>query len=94
MNEIESRARSSFVLVVKNFLGNKETDNYTQSVEDMLFHFSRLGCNMSVIVHYLYSHLDHFPKNLGDLSEEQGETFHQDIKKKWKPDTKEDGMHT
>jgi len=29
----------------------------------------------------LYSHLDHFPENLGDLSDEQGEQFHQDISK-------------
>jgi len=48
MNEIESCAWSSFVLVVKNFLGDKKADNYTQLVEDMLFHFNRLGCNMSV----------------------------------------------
>jgi hypothetical protein len=75
MNKIESCAWSSFVLVVKNFLGNKKADNYTQLVEDMLFHFNRLGCNMSVKVHYLHSHLDRFPKKLGDLSEEQGESF-------------------
>jgi hypothetical protein len=81
MNEIESCAWSSFVLVVKSFLGNKKADNYTQLVEDMLFHFNRLGCNMSVKVHYLHSHLDRFPENLGDLSEEQGEIFHQNIKK-------------
>jgi hypothetical protein len=43
----------------------------------MLFHFNRLGCNISVKVH---RHLDRFPKNLGDLSEEQGERFRQDIK--------------
>ena len=35
---------------------------------------------MSIKVHYLDSHLDRFPENLGDLSEEQGERFHQDIK--------------
>ena len=35
---------------------------------------------MSIKVHYLHSHLDHFSKNLGDLSEEQGERFHQDIR--------------
>ena len=81
MNEIESCACSSFVLVVKNFLGDKKADNYTQLVEDMLFHFNRPGCNMSVKVHYLHSHLDRFPENLRDLSEEQGERFHQDIKK-------------
>jgi len=81
MNEIESCAWSSFVLVVKNFLGDKKADNYTQLVEDMLFHFNRTGCNMNVKVHYLHSHLDRFLENLGVLSEEQGDRFHQDIKK-------------
>jgi len=80
MNEIESCAWSSFVLVVKNSLGNKKAENYTQLVEDRLFYFNRLGCNMSVKVHYLHSHLDLFPENVGELSEEQGERFHQDIK--------------
>jgi hypothetical protein len=75
MNEIESCAWSSFVLVVKNFLGNKKADNYTQLVENILFHFNMFGCNMSVKVHYLHSHLDRFPENLGDLSEEQGKDF-------------------
>jgi len=35
---------------------------------------------MSVKVHFLHSHLDYFPENLGAMSEEQGEHFHQDIK--------------
>ena len=35
---------------------------------------------MSVEVHFLLSHLDYFPENLGALSEEQGERFYQDIK--------------
>ena len=35
---------------------------------------------MSYKVHFLHSHLDNFPENLGDYSEEQGERFHQDIK--------------
>ncbi|GFX95346.1 uncharacterized protein TNCV_849361 [Trichonephila clavipes] len=35
---------------------------------------------MSVQVHFLHSHLDYFPENLGAVSEEQGERFHQDIK--------------
>jgi hypothetical protein len=49
MNKIESCAWSSFVLVVKNFLGNKMADNYIQLVEDMLFHFNRFGCNMNEV---------------------------------------------
>jgi hypothetical protein len=53
---------------VKNFLGNKKADNYTQLVEDMLFHVNRFGCNMSVKVHYLHGYLDRFQENLGDLS--------------------------
>ena len=35
---------------------------------------------MSIKVHFLFSHLERFPDNLGDYSEEQGERFHQDIK--------------
>ena len=35
---------------------------------------------MSIKVHFLQSHLDRFPENLGDFSEEQGKRFHQDIK--------------
>ena len=35
---------------------------------------------MSLKVHFLDSHLEYFPKNLGEVSEEQGERFHQDMK--------------
>jgi len=46
----------------------------------MLKNFKVLGCKMSLKLHFLYSHLDYFPENLGDVSEEQGERFHQDLK--------------
>ena len=32
---------------------------------------------MSVKLHFLHSHLEYFPDNLGYYSEEQGERFHQ-----------------
>ncbi|GBN80326.1 hypothetical protein AVEN_27723-1 [Araneus ventricosus] len=35
---------------------------------------------MSLKFHFLNSHLDYFPENLGAISEEHGERFHQDIK--------------
>ena len=35
---------------------------------------------MSFKLHFLNSHLDYFPENLGAVREEQGERFHQDIK--------------
>ena len=34
---------------------------------------------MSLKVHVLHSHLDFFAENLGDVSDEHGERFHQDI---------------
>ena len=35
---------------------------------------------MSIKVHFLFSHIENFPENLGDVSDEQSERFHQDIK--------------
>ena len=46
----------------------------------MLQNFQVLGGRMSIKLYYLFSHLDYFPENLGDVSEEQGERFHQDIR--------------
>jgi hypothetical protein len=34
-----------------------------------------------VKVNYLHGHLDRFPEDVGDLSAEEGERFHQDIKR-------------
>ncbi|UYV80151.1 hypothetical protein LAZ67_18001830 [Cordylochernes scorpioides] len=34
---------------------------------------------MSIKIHFLHSHLDFFPDNLGAVSDEHGELFHQDI---------------
>ena len=79
LTNIERKAWSSFVNVVKNFLGKHRADNYSEIVQDMLTNFKNLGCNMSIKVHYLHSHLDRFPENIGHLSEEQDERFHQDI---------------
>ena len=31
-------------------------------------------------MHYLLSHIDRFPENLGAMSDEQGERFYQDLK--------------
>ena len=34
---------------------------------------------MTLKLHFLFSHLDSFPTNLGSESDEQGERFHQDM---------------
>lgn len=76
----ERSAWQSFREVVTKFLGNEKDPNYVNIVEKLLQNFQKLGCLMSLKVHYLHSHLDRFPENLGDFSEEQGERFHQDLK--------------
>ena len=61
-----------------------EVSNYKLSecekeIEELLKSFRQLRAWMSVKLHFLRSHLDCFLKNCGDLSEKQGEYFHQDI---------------
>lgn len=80
MTEAQERAWNAFSNVVQNLLGNKKADNYEVIVEELLLSLQALGCRMSIKVHCLHSHLGDFPENLGDVSEEQGECFHQDIK--------------
>ena len=46
----------------------------------MLSAFRNLGCSMSIKMHYLFSHMDRFPENLGSMRDELGERFHQDMK--------------
>jgi hypothetical protein len=69
----------AFRLVFDNFLGNHEVRKYRQLVQQMLEDYRMVGCNMLLKVHFLHSHLDFFPTNLADISDEHGERLHQDI---------------
>ena len=80
VSEMELAVWLSFIEVVRNFLGNYRADNYKEIVNNMLGNFRILGISMSIKVHFLHSHRDPFPKNLGKVSDEQGQRFHQDIK--------------
>ena len=79
LNETESRAWKSFVELCNNFLGNKRSDDYENIVSNMLENFKSHGSRMSLKIHFFHSHLNFFPSNLGDVSDEHGERFHQDI---------------
>ena len=59
--------------VVTNFLGNHWSVEYENKIEELLKSFHQLRAWMSVKLHFLRTYLDYFPKNCGDLSEEQGE---------------------
>ena len=81
MMDTEYDAWQSFVSVVKGFLGNRRDYNYVNLVNRLPESFHKLGCNMSIKVQFIFyiATLDGFPANLGDVSDEQGERFHQDI---------------
>ena len=80
MNKVELEAWKAFVLVMNNFPGSNKARNYAEIINNMLTAFRNLGCNMGVKMHYLFSHMNRFPENLGSMSDEQGERFHQDLK--------------
>ena len=48
-------------------------------VSNLIESYGKLGCCMSMKLHFLHSHLGFFRDNLGNVSEEHGERFHQDI---------------
>ena len=80
MTVVESAAWCSNVSVLREFVGNTKASNYWYLVDGMLRNFQTLGLRMSIKLHYRFSHLDDFSENLGDVSEEQGERFHQYVK--------------
>ena len=68
MNSVELSAWNAFVLIVKKFLGNTKADNNNVLVKKLLKSFKKLKDNMSIKVHYLFSHLERFSENLGNFS--------------------------
>ena len=79
LNETERNAWLSFKRICKDFLGNHKAADHQDFVQDLLTSYKAMGCNMSLKIHFLESHLDFFPENLGVVSDENGERFHQDI---------------
>ena len=79
MNNFELSARTSFVDMVKNILGNHRAENYKEFVEQPLKSLQEISANMCIKIWFLLSHLDKFRDNCGDVSDEEGYRFHQDI---------------
>lgn len=80
LSSVERDAWYSFKAVVENFLGNNKSEDFKEIVSNLLRNYHRMGVNMSLKIHFLHSHLDFFPDNLGSVSDEHGERFHQDLK--------------
>jgi hypothetical protein len=85
LNEVGKAAWQAFKNVTKSFLGNHKAENYHEIVSVLLTAYKAMAYNMSLKVHFLDSHLDFFPENLGTVSDEHRERFHQDISnlEKW-----------
>jgi len=79
LNVEEKEAWQAFTWTCQNFLGNHKSPTYKADIQKLLNAFQKMGCRMSLKLHFLHSHLDFFPENLGAVSDEQGERFHQDI---------------
>ncbi|UYV72933.1 EPM2AIP1 [Cordylochernes scorpioides] len=79
LNEVEAAAWNSFRNVCKNFLDSVKVENYRDIVNDLLLFYKALGCNISLKIHFLLSHLVFFSDNLGTVSDKHGERFHQAI---------------
>lgn len=92
MDDRELAAWNAFKKVCSGLLGKHKAENYIALVDGLIKSYHHLGCNMSLKLHFLHSHLQFFPENAGDVSDEHGERFHQDIaemesryKGKWSP---------
>ena len=78
LNESKRNAWLSFKRIFKDSLGNHKAANYQNVVQGLLTSYKAMGCNMTLKIHFLESHLDFFLENLGEVSDEHGERFHQD----------------
>ena len=74
LSQNEKSTWKSFKSVVKKFffLGNRKAPTYREIVGELLQSYQDMGCNMSLKIHFLDSHLNFFPDNLGAVSEEHG----------------------
>ena len=79
MFDLERNAWQAFRMIVEGFVGNHQRDDCAMVVSNLIESYEKLGCRMSLKLHFLHSDLDFFRDNLGNVSEEHGERFHQDI---------------
>ena len=78
LNPLEKEAWNQFCLVVKNFLGNCKSSPYA-SIFLVFFLLLEKSWGKNVTQNFLHSHLDFFPPDMGEISNERGERFHQEL---------------
>lgn len=75
----EKKAWQSFKKCCSGFFGNHRASNFRKLVSNLVNNLKKMKVNMSPKIHYLDSHLDSFPANCGQFSDEHGERMHQDM---------------
>lgn len=77
LEEDELIAWDNVKAVIENVLGIHRADNWRLHVENMLQSFENISVHMSLKVHFMHHHQDHFDRQLPSESDEHGERFHQ-----------------
>ena len=54
----EKAVWDNFKFVVKGFLGNRRAKNYEEHVNNLFQIYQKLGCTVSLKIHFIQSHLD------------------------------------
>ena len=80
LSNAEMSARQSMKSILTNFLVSNRSAEYEKEIEELQKNVPQLGAHISLKVHFLCLHLDCFPNNYGDLSEEHVKHFHKDIR--------------
>jgi len=57
LNGTERNAWLFLKRILKDFLGNHKAANYQDVLQDLLTSYKAVGCNMSLKIHFLESHL-------------------------------------
>ena len=65
MNDIELADWVAFKNVCAGFLGKHKDMNYVVLIARLLEKYQMMGCNMSLKLHFLMSHLEFFPEKPG-----------------------------
>jgi hypothetical protein len=87
----ENRVLSDFELVVTRFLGNIKADNYKEHVEHLLLSYQKLGCSMTLKMHFQHSRLEFFPENVCRAMSTANVSIV--ISLQWRSDTRKSGFH-
>jgi len=80
LSDTEKAAWQSSEKVSNGFLGNFKAANFRELVQDLMDSYEQLERNRSLKMYFLFSHLDFFQLNCGDVRDECGERFHQDFR--------------